>query len=38
MNMDMLLFLALIVIPLLIIFGVDASRKRRQYLNEQGNQ
>jgi len=31
------LFLMMTLILTLIVFGVDASKKRRQYLNEQKN-
>ena len=31
------LFLVITLLLTLIVFGVDASQKRRQYLNEQGS-
>ncbi len=36
--MDIYVFLIVITISLLVVFGIDISRKRRRYLNEQGIQ
>ena len=33
-----LIFLAVVMTSMLTVFGVDASRKRREYLRENGSQ
>jgi hypothetical protein len=33
-----IIFLALVMISMLVVFGLDASRKRTEYLSEQGSQ